>query len=186
MPGPDRARRAWERHEKIGPPAAAKVAANFLPSSPAHAPAHSPALRSPCGRPYERCDVHPSTRELRGCPASSAGTHQASSSARGGVARVVRLVFTRARRRVFQPPRGGGRTIYEGAPSFGRRRRYGSSLLRGFLLECIAPSLPLRRHHFYQLIAHWHANGQQEFCIRIPAEPSPPESLFGRAQSHQV
>jgi len=94
VPGPDRARRAWERHEKIGPPAAAKVVANFLPSSPAHSPAHSPALRSPGGRPYERCDVHPSTRELRGCPASSAGAHQASSSARGGVARVVRLALS--------------------------------------------------------------------------------------------
>ena len=57
-----------------------------------------------------------------------------------------------------------------GAPStrvprrFGRRRRYGSSLLRSFLLECIAPSLPLRRHHFYQLIAYWHTNVQQEFA----------------------
>ena len=144
MPGPDRARRAWERHEKIGPPAAAKVVANFLPSSPAHSPAHSPALRSPGGRPYERCDVHPSTRELRGCPASSAGAHQASSSARGGVARVVRLAFTRILRRVFQLPRGGGRTIYECAPSFGRRRRYGSSLLRGFfcLSACTEPSSP--------------------------------------------
>ena len=30
MPGPDRARRAWERHEKIGPPAAAAcVVVNF-------------------------------------------------------------------------------------------------------------------------------------------------------------
>ena len=41
----------------------------FLP----HLHSHSPALRPPGGRPLERCDVLPSTRELRGCPASSAG-----------------------------------------------------------------------------------------------------------------
>ena len=83
-----------------------------------------------------------------------------SSSAR-------RLAFTRILRRVFQLPRGGGRTIYEGAPSFGRRRRYGrqQSPERFFCLSAHAPSLPLRHHHFYQLIAHWHTNGQQELAI---------------------
>ena len=64
-PGQDRARRAWERHEKIGPPPLRRLRIR----RPSVLPADDHTSGATCSR----------ARELRGCPASSAGRrHKAS------------------------------------------------------------------------------------------------------------